>query len=1541
MKIFGAIAGIITLLLITGGLSAQKKLVIIGSSTSACVNVDPTLCYVSRLNAYYNQQPPSDTTIDNHLARGGTNCYNGMPSWYVSPYPAASGYLPITDINITTALTLNPDVILVNYPTNGYDVLAIDEIMFCLRTIKNEANKNGIPCYVTTTQPRTTPPNFSSSAVKLKLAILKDSILAAFGNYAIDFYTGLINPADSTILYDSGDQTHMNGTGHDSLFHRVLAKNVFGLPVVPAPGCVTNTLPADGSTIATQTSATLNWPAAANASSYDVYVWTGATAPASPIGNVSSTTYTVGGLTASTVYNWYIVPKNATGPAVGCGATNKTSFATAAAPLPVPSCVVNSSPADGSTVAAQTSATLNWPAAANASSYDVFVWTGATAPASPTANVTATSYSASGLTASTVYNWYIVPKNATGPAAGCGATNKTSFTTAAVPPPPPPPAPSCVVNTSPADGATVAAQTSATLSWPAAANASSYDVYVWTGATAPASPTASVAATSYSASGLTASTLYNWFIVPKNATGPAAGCGSTNKTTFTTAAVPPPPPPPAPACVVNTSPADGSTVAAQTSATLSWPAAANASSYDVYVWTGAIPSTTPVANVATNSYTATGLTAATWYGWYIAPKNASGAAAGCAATNKTSFITAAIPPPPPPPMPSCVTNTSPADGSTVAAQTSATLSWPAAANASSYDVFVWTGTTAPASPTANVTVTSYSVTGLTASTLYNWYIVPKNATGPATGCGSTNKTTFTTAAVPPPPPPPAPACVVNTSPADGSTVAAQTSATLSWPAAANASSYDVYVWTGATAPASPTTNVTATSYSVTGLTASTLYNWYIVPKNATGPATGCGSTNKTTFTTAAVPPPPPPPVPACAVNTSPADGSTVAAQTSATLTWPAVANASSYDVYLWTGATLPVYALGNVTSPTYIVGGLTASTVYNWYVVPRNATGPATGCGSTNKTSFTTAAVPPLPPPAPAPLPVVPACVTNTLPVNGTTIGTQTSAALSWPADATASSYDVYLWTGATVPASPVATVTTTNYNASGLTASTIYNWYIVPVNSAGPATGCSVANQTNFTTAAVPPPPPPPVPACAVNTSPADGSTVATQTSATLTWPAVANASSYDVYFWTGATLPVYALGNVTSPTYIVGGLTASTVYNWYVVPRNATGPAVGCSATNKTSFTTAAAPPPPAPLPAVPACVTNSLPANGTIISTQTSATLSWPAAANASSYDVYFWTGTTVPAYALGNVTSTSYIVGGLTPSTLYNWYVVPVNSVGRAACDANNKTSFTTAAAPSIPPASGTGLLGVYYNGTSFSGTPLLARIDSTINFELTSASPVPGIVPQDFYSVRWTGQVQPMYSETYTFYTTSDDGIRLWVNGVQLVNDWVRQGATEMSGSINLVAGQKYDIVIEYYEAAGYAVTKLAWSSPSTPKAIIPASALYPAASAADMQSVPLATPVSVAAAASASLLVPAISSVLSPNPVPAGGLARLQIISDKRGTAVINTISSNGIVLHSGRLPLAVGVTTTSINTSGLPGGCYFISIKGGDKPIIMKLIVQ
>jgi hypothetical protein len=121
---------------------------------------------------------------------------------------------------------------------------------------------------------------------------------------------------------------------------------------------------------------------------------------------------------------------------------------------------------------------------------------------------------------------------------------------------------------------------------------------------------------------------------------------------------------------------------------------------------------------------------------------------------------------------------------------------------------------------------------------------------------------------------------------------------------------------------------------------------------------------------------------------------------------------------------------------------------------------------------------------------------------------------------------------------------------------------------------------------------------------------------------------------------------------------------------------------------------------------------------------------------------------------------------------------------------------------------------------------MTRTDSTINYNWGNYSP-PGIGP-DTFSARWTGQVKPGYSETYTFYTTSDDGIRLWVNGQLVINNWTDHPPTENSGQIALTAGQKYDIKMEYYENGGGAVAKLWWSSPSLAKQIVPQTRLYPA-----------------------------------------------------------------------------------------------------------------
>jgi hypothetical protein len=98
---------------------------------------------------------------------------------------------------------------------------------------------------------------------------------------------------------------------------------------------------------------------------------------------------------------------------------------------------------------------------------------------------------------------------------------------------------------------------------------------------------------------------------------------------------------------------------------------------------------------------------------------------------------------------------------------------------------------------------------------------------------------------------------------------------------------------------------------------------------------------------------------------------------------------------------------------------------------------------------------------------------------------------------------------------------------------------------------------------------------------------------------------------------------------------------------------------------------------------------------------------------------------------------------------------------------------------------------------------------------------------DIFSIRWTGQVQPRYSETYTFTTNTDDGVRLWVNGQQIINDWSDHAPTENAGTIVLNAGQKYDIRMDFYENVGGATAQLFWQSGSQAREIIPQAQLYP------------------------------------------------------------------------------------------------------------------
>ena len=74
----------------------------------------------------------------------------------------------------------------------------------------------------------------------------------------------------------------------------------------------------------------------------------------------------------------------------------------------------------------------------------------------------------------------------------------------------------------------------------------------------------------------------------------------------------------------------------------------------------------------------------------------------------------------------------------------------------------------------------------------------------------------------------------------------------------------------------------------------------------------------------------------------------------------------------------------------------------------------------------------------------------------------------------------------------------------------------------------------------------------------------------------------------------------------------------------------------------------------------------------------------------------------------------------------------------------------------------GLLGEYFNNRDLTGF-VVSRTDAQINFDWGDSAPASGVDP-DTFSVRWTGRVKPRFSQTYTFHATTDDGVRLWING---------------------------------------------------------------------------------------------------------------------------------------------------------------------------------
>ncbi|MFB2763724.1 DUF6701 domain-containing protein [Marinobacter shengliensis] len=172
--------------------------------------------------------------------------------------------------------------------------------------------------------------------------------------------------------------------------------------------------------------------------------------------------------------------------------------------------------------------------------------------------------------------------------------------------------------------------------------------------------------------------------------------------------------------------------------------------------------------------------------------------------------------------------------------------------------------------------------------------------------------------------------------------------------------------------------------------------------------------------------------------------------------------------------------------------------------------------------------------------------------------------------------------------------------------------------------------------------------------------------------------------------------------------------------------------------------------------------------------------------------------------------------------YRVFVTDLQDVGGVVIDPNpSELEFTAAAA---------GLATQYWNNRNLEGPPVHTEVASQINNDWGTGSPVPGVVNNDLFSVRWTGFIVPPETGVYRFRTRTDDGVRLFVEDLvtPIIDEWRDFAPTNHdSGDVFLERGRSYSIRMEMYENRGGAVAQLNWLRPGQGQyEVIPPSAFF-------------------------------------------------------------------------------------------------------------------
>lgn len=216
------------------------------------------------------------------------------------------------------------------------------------------------------------------------------------------------------------------------------------------------------------------------------------------------------------------------------------------------------------------------------------------------------------------------------------------------------------------------------------------------------------------------------------------------------------------------------------------------------------------------------------------------------------------------------------------------------------------------------------------------------------------------------------------------------------------------------------------------------------------------------------------------------------------------------------------------------------------------------------------------------------------------------------------------------------------------------------------------------------------------------------------------------------------------------------------------------------------------------------------------------------------------------------------------------------------------------------AEGTGLLGTYYDNPDFEEV-VEERLDPNIAFDWGREVPdgIPLTGEGDDFGVVWTGFVQPEFSQRYTFTTSSDDGVRLRIDGETVLENLTEHAQTEDSGTVTLEAGRLHEIELVYFDVGGEAIIFLAWESAGQPRQLVPTERLYPP-DTVEAEPTPAATP--------------------APPPPPAGPPDLAVVASGVSGaTQAGSPLLFTATVVNQGDSPTPAGVPITVQFLSG-PG---------------------